>query len=136
MADHLRTELPLGALEMALGHRDSKGVIHHTDRGCQYASEVYRERLEEHGLVPSMSRRGDCWDNAVAESFFSTLKLELAYRSAWITREEARNDVHEYIEVFYNRRRIHSTIDYCTPVQAERQYAHAREEALNERNLI
>ena len=133
MSDSLHTELALGALKMAFGHREAQDVLHHSDRGCQYASNDYRQQLENHGLLSSMSRRGNCWDNAVAESFFSTLKLELVYRSSWTTRAEARADVHEYIEVFYNRRRKHSTIGYKTPVQAEQEHA-AREEALNERN--
>lgn len=133
MADHLRTELALGALEMALGHRDATGTIHHTDRGCQYASEAYREVLDTHGLLPSMSRRGDCWDNAPAESFFSTLKLELAYCTHWPTRQDARDEVHEYIEVFYNRSRRHSTLGYCTPVDAEVGYAQAGKRLSKER---
>lgn len=120
MADHLRTELALGALEMALGHRSvPPGLVHHSDRGCQYASHAYRERLSKLGMLSSMSRRADCWDNAVAESFFSTLKLELVYRTGWSTRAEARLDVHEYIEVFYNRKRRHSSIGYSTPVEFE-----------------
>jgi transposase InsO family protein len=95
MADHLRSELALGALEMAIGHRDSEGVVHHTDRGSQSASDEYRVRRAKHGLVAIMSRRGDCWDNTAAESFFATLKVELAYRSGWATRDEARADVYE-----------------------------------------
>jgi putative transposase len=86
----------------------------------QYASEAYRARLAEAGITSSMSRRGDCLDNAVAESFFSTLKIELVYRTGWHTRAEARCDVHESIEVFYNRRRSHSTLGYCTPVEFEK----------------
>jgi transposase InsO family protein len=121
---------------MALGHRSPAGVIHHTDRGSQYASHQYREKLEVHGLVASMSRKGDCWDNAVAESFFSTLKLELAYRSGWATRDEARADVYEYLEVFYNRRRRHSSVGYCSPVTAERQFHAGVEEAIEGKNLI
>lgn len=120
MAEHLQTELALGALEMALGHRrPEKGLIHHSDRGCQYASDAYRARLAGVDITSSMSRSGDCLDNAVAESFFSTLKIELVYRTGWCTRAEARRDVHEYIEVFYNRRRRHSTLGYCTPVEFE-----------------
>ena len=126
MAEHLRTELALGALEMALGHRCVvAGLVHHSDRGCQYASDAYREKLAEFGIVSSMSRRANCWDNAVAESFFSTLKLELVYRTGWTTRAEARLDVHEYIEVFYNRRRRHSAVGYCTPVEFEMRPASA-----------
>jgi len=136
MADHMRAELPLAALEMALGHRNAEGVVHHTDRGSQYASHRYRAKLESHGLVASMSRKGDCWDNAVPESFFSTLKLELVYRSGWATREEARADVYEYLEVFYNRKRIHSSAGYCSPVTAEQQFYAGLEEAFEGKNLI
>jgi len=121
-SESLETDLALGALEMALGHREGEGVMHHTDRGCPYASKAYRERLDKGRMVPSMSRRANCWDNAVAESFFSTLKMELVYRTHWATRDEARLDVHEYIEVFYNRQRRHSSIGYLTPVEAERRY--------------
>jgi putative transposase len=103
MADHLRTELPLRALEMALARRTpTNTLIHHTDRGGQ-ASEAYTNVLESHGIRSSLSRPGNCWDNAVAESFFSTLKLDLLYRHSWPTRAAARSAVFEYIEVFYNR---------------------------------
>lgn len=93
------TQLPLRALRMALGHRDP-AKLHHSDRGCQYASAAYRAELARHGIGCSMSRRGNCWDNAPMESFFSTLKRELAYRSFWQTRAQAREDVFDYIEVF------------------------------------
>lgn len=119
MSERLDTELALGALDMALGHRRPEHLVQHTDQGCQYASADYRERLAQHGITASMSRRGDCYDNAVAESFFSTLKMELVYRTGWCTRIEARIDVHEYIEVFYNRQRRHSSLGYRTPVEFE-----------------
>jgi len=119
MSEQIDAELALGALEMALGHRRPEQLVHHSDRGSQYASGAYRERLKKHGITASMSRRGDCYDNAVAESFFSTLKMELVYRTGWTTRLEARTEVHEYIEVFYNRRRRHSTLGYRTPVEFE-----------------
>lgn len=119
MSEHIDAELALGALDMALGHRRPDHLIHHTDRGSTYTSEAYRERLAKHGITASMSRRGDCYDNAVAESFFSTLKMELVYRTGWSTRLDARIDVHEYIEVFYNRQRRHSTLGYRTPVEFE-----------------
>jgi putative transposase len=124
MAERLHSELALRALQMALGHRDARGVIHHSDRGSQYACAAYRALLAKAGMIASMSRRGDCLDNAVAESFFSTLKLELAYRTGWTTRTQARADVFEYLELFYNRRRSHSALGYCTPVEFELK-AHA-----------
>jgi len=123
MADHLRTELPMGALEMALGHRQSHGVLHHSDRGCQYTSGDYQRALRRGGLSCSMSRAGNCHDNAVAESFFGTLEIELFYdQPTPPTRDEARAAVHDYIEVFYNRERRHSTIGYLSPVECEARY--------------
>lgn len=123
MANHLRAELALGALRMALGHRvPSKDLLHHSDRGCQYACHDYRKALDENGILCSMSRKGNCWDNAVAESFFGTLKTELAHRARWKTRDEARLEVHEYIEIFYNRQRKHSYLEYLSPVEFERRF--------------
>ena len=116
----LGTKLPLTALQMALGHRDA-AKLHHSDRGCQYASAAYRSELAKHGIECSMSRRGNCWDNAPMESFFSTLKRELAHRSHWQTQEQARQDVFDYIEVFYNRQRRHSALNYQTPSNFEEQ---------------
>jgi putative transposase len=119
-ADHLETSLCLDALAMALGHRANvKGLIHHSDRGVQYASSRYREALDARGIECSMSRRANCWDNAVAESFFGTFKNELIYRRPWLTREDARDASVEYIEIFYNRIRRHSTIGYVSPVAFE-----------------
>ena len=119
-ADHLETSLCLDALEMALGHgANVKGLIHHSDRGVQYASNRYREALDDRGIECSMSRRANCWDNAVAESFFGTLKNELIYRRPWLTREDAKSAIVEYIEIFYNRIRRHSTIGYVSPVAFE-----------------
>ena len=114
----LDTELPLRALAMALGQR-TPARLHHSDRGCQYASSAYRSLLRQHRIACSMSRRGDCWDNAPVESFFATLKRELVYRSAWRTRDDARADVFDYIEVFYNRTRRHSALDYLSPAAFE-----------------
>lgn len=120
MAEHLRTDLVLGALNMALGQRvPSSALIHHSDRGCQYASHAYRDILAKHGIQCSMSRKGNCWDNAVAESFFGTLKTELVHRTRWLTRLAARTAIFEYIEVFYNRKRRHSHLDYISPVNYE-----------------
>jgi len=130
MAANMRTELVLRALEMALvQRRPGPGLMHHSDRGSQYASEVYARRLREKGIVQSMSRVGDCWDNAVVESFFSTLEAELEARSQWRTREAAQVAVHEYIEVFYNRRRRHSHLGYLSPAQYEKLANSTPEEA-------
>lgn len=118
--DNLGTQLPLQALRMALGHREA-AKLHHSDRGCQYASTAYRSELAKHGIECSMSRRGNCWDNAPMESFFSTLKRELAHRSVWQTRAQARQDIFDYIEVFYNRQRRHSALNYQTPSGFEEQ---------------
>jgi len=120
LGEELGTALPLRALRMALGQR-SPAKLHHSDRGCQYASAAYRAELARHGIECSMSRRGNCWDNAAMESFFSTLKRELAHRSAWQTRAHARQDVFDYIEVFYNRQRRHSALSYQTPTAFEEQ---------------
>ena len=121
--DSLSTRLPLSALEMAVvRRRPTVGLLHHSDRGCQYTSQQYREALRKQGVVVSMSRRGNCWDNAVAESFFATIKRELLRRQRWTSRRELRAAVFEYIEAFYNRRRLHSSIGYKTPAEVERGY--------------
>jgi putative transposase len=123
-ADHLRSELTCDALRMALEHRRPRGeLLHHSDRGVQYASEAYRDLLAAHGIEPSMSRTGNCWDNAVTESFFSTAKRELTHDESYATREEARRSLFEYIEVFYNRQRLHSTLGYRSPVEYEVRFA-------------
>lgn len=120
MANHMRSELAIAALRMALGRRRSPhDLVHHTDRGSQYASQKYSEELFVAGLTPSMSRTGNCWDNAVAESFFATLKKELIHRYRWPERRDAQNAIAEYIEVFYNNRRIHSSIGYVSPADYE-----------------
>jgi len=123
MATHMRTELVLDALKMALGRRTPvPGMRHHSDRGSQYASHDYRKTLRENNIVCSMSHKGDCWDNAVVESFFATLKKELIYRRPWATVRSAREAIVEYIEVFYNRKRKHSTLGYLSPAVFERNY--------------
>lgn len=113
--------LVLNALQMALEQRQpAAGVIHHTDRGQLYAAKQYRQVLAHHQMVPSMSRQGDCYDNAAAESFFSTLKNELIHDRNYDTREQARSEIFEYIEVFYNRQRIHQTLEYQSPADYEK----------------
>ena len=119
MSERIDRKLALDALRMALAQRPRRGLIHHSDRGSQYASADYQQQLAKHGLCGSMSRRGDCWDNAVAESFFASLKLELVYRVQWRTRAEARTAIFEYLELFYNRRRRHSSLGYLSPAQFE-----------------
>jgi transposase InsO family protein len=93
--------------------------VHHSNRGSQYAAKLYRRLLKARGIECSMSRKGDCWDNAVAESFFATLKVELVYETLFLTRAQARQEIFEYIEVFYNRVRRHSYIGYVSPVDYE-----------------
>jgi putative transposase len=124
MAEHLRSELVLGALQAALGQRipASTGIVFHSDRGSQYASEDYQAALQAAGITCSMSRRANCWDNAVAESFFGTLKTELIHPRIFSTRAIARTVIAEWIEVFYNRQRLHSTLGYLSPVQFEEIY--------------
>jgi putative transposase len=120
MTTHMRAELVNQALSMAVYQRQpAAGLIMHTDRGSQYGADSYRQLLSQHGMRPSMSRKGNCWDNAVAESFFHTLKTELIYLEDFKTHEQARTGVFEYIEVFYNRQRCHSTIGYLAPLAYE-----------------
>jgi transposase InsO family protein len=126
MDERMPTELPLAALRMALRRRPAPGLIHHTDRGCQYAAAAYGALLRAHGLVASMSRAGDCYDNALAESFLATLKSELVGRQAWPTRRLARQAIFEWIEVFYNRRRLHSALGYRSPAAFEEGEAPTR----------
>ena len=102
------------------------GLLHHSDRGCQYTSSDYLGKLHGLGIEVSMSRKGNCWDNAVAESFFATLKAELVHGRTWASRLELRAALFDYIEIFYNRQRLHSTLNYKTPAQAEADYAQAR----------
>ena len=119
MADHLRAGLCGDALVMALQrYRPPEGLIHHSDRGVQYAAEPYRQVLERHGIEQSMSRRGNCLDNAPMESFFASLKKEHVHHARFRTRAEARAAVFEYIEIFYNRQRLHSALGYRTPAEA------------------
>jgi putative transposase len=122
MDDTLATTLPLAALEMALTHRQPPaGLVHHSDRGVQYASDAYRQRLTHAGVIPSMSRRGNCYDNAMMESFWSNLKREMIHRTDFATRAAARAAIFEWIEVFYNRERLHSALGFQSPVDFETQ---------------
>jgi putative transposase len=120
MAEQMKVSLVNDALLMALWQRKPKrGLIWHTDRGSQYASNSHRQILQDHGIIQSMSEKGQCWDNAVAESFFHTLKTELTHHINFQTRGEAKHTIFEYIEIFYNRKRMHSANDYWSPEQYE-----------------
>ena len=120
MSERLNRHLVLNALDMALkGRQPPQGLLHHSDRGSQYASTDYQQALAARGIQCSMSRKGNCWDNAVVESFFSSLKQELVYTTAFATHEQARLALFEYIEVFYNRQRRHSSLGYVSPVDFE-----------------
>jgi transposase InsO family protein len=124
MAEHLRSTLVMSALDAALGHRmpTQTGMIFHSDRGSQYASADYQAALRARDITCSMSRRANCWDNAVAESFFGTLKTECISTQTFSTRAIAKTVIAEWIEVFYNRQRLHSTIGYLSPVQFEEDF--------------
>jgi putative transposase len=120
MSDTMKRKLTLDALTMAIcNYSQTNGIIHHSDRGSQYASEDYQNKLQTHDFVCSMSRKGNCWDNAPMESFFHTLKTEWVYGFKYRTRREARANIFDYIEIFYNRQRRHSTLGYITPCQYE-----------------
>ncbi|OPZ86569.1 MAG: Integrase core domain protein [bacterium ADurb.Bin429] len=120
----LATTLPLAALHMALtARRPAPGLLHHSDRGSQYASAAYQQVLAQHGVIPSMSRKGNCWDNAPMESFFHTLKGEVLQGRTFRTRAEARQAIFQFIECWYNRQRLHSTLGYRSPDQYERAFA-------------
>lgn len=124
MGTTLERSLPLAALGMALLNRSpGPGLLHHSDRGVQYASGEYRAVLAAHGMIASMSRKANCWDNAVAESFFATLERELIDEANWQTRREATAAIFEYIEVWYNRQRRHSSLGYLSPAEYDRKLA-------------
>lgn len=124
MGARLTEELTQHALQMALHRRQPKpGLLHHSDRGSQYAANAYQQRLRAAGISGSMSRRGNCWDNACVESFFGTLKRELIHHRQYHTREEAKQEIFEYLEVFYNRQRRHSTLGYRSPAEFEARAA-------------
>jgi transposase InsO family protein len=121
-ADHLRAELPLAALHQAIQQRSitpKSKLLHHSDRGVQYACDEYQHVLAQHGIECSMSRRGDCYDNAVMESFFKTFKVELVHHQKYATRKEANASIYPYIELFYNHQRLHSALGYQSPAQYE-----------------
>lgn len=123
MAPSLERTLVVNALQMAIAARNpAEGLIHHSDRGSQYASYDYQKLLQQKGVVGSMSRRGNCYDNAPTESWFATLKRELVYRTSYTTHAEARQGIFEYIEVWYNRQRKHSSIGYKSPVAYEQEW--------------
>jgi len=120
MNNRINRQLVIGALQMALkARRPESGLLHHSDRGSQYASHDYRKMLEEAGCVCSMSRKGNCWDNAPVESFFATLKRELIHGRRFQTREQARSEIFEFIEAWYNRKRRHSALGYMSPAEYE-----------------
>ena len=123
MSERIDRALVLQALRLATGRRvPDAGLMHHSDRGSQYASADYQQALGDLRVVCSMSRKGNCWDNAVAESFFATLKTELVYRRRFATRAEAREAIFDFIETFYNPRRRHSTLDYLSPMEFEMKF--------------
>lgn len=122
-ADNMKTELCIKALNNAImRHKPPKGLIHHSDRGVQYCSHDYQAILKKNGMICSMSRKGNCYDNACAETFFSTIKCEMLYNKKYITREQARRYIFWYIEIFYNRKRRHQSLDYLTPSDFRQRY--------------
>jgi putative transposase len=124
MGHRLTGDLAERALTMAVANRTPRaGLLHHSDRGSQYAATSYQRLLDKYGITASMSRKGNCWDNACVESFFGTLKRELVYHRHYATREDATQDIFEYIEVFYNRKRRHSTLGYDSPAEFETRTA-------------
>jgi putative transposase len=122
MADHLRSELVLEALNMATGQREPEETVHHSDQGSQYTAIAFGEGREAEGVRPSMGSRGDCYDNAMCESFFATLECELIERDTFDTKSEARLSVFEFIEGWYNPNRLHSSIGYQSPQNYEEEY--------------
>ena len=120
MSAQITTELAVDALSMAVTHRNpAPGLVFHSDRGIQYAADEFRGRIEEYQMIQSMSRKGDCWDNACAESFFATIKIEEVFGRTYKSRDEAMKSIFEYIAVFYNRKRRHSFLDFVSPEEYE-----------------
>jgi transposase InsO family protein len=123
VSDNLNADMVLIALKRAIKSRSLKqGTMIHSDRGSQYAATVFRETLKKHGLIQSMSRKGNCWDNAVAESFFRIYKTEMAYHCVFLNADDLKHKTFEYIEGYYNRKRLHSTINFLTPAQREKYF--------------
>ena len=130
MSSRMKAQLVCDALTMAIWQRRPiAGLIHHSDRGSQYASKAFRKLLKAHGIQGSMSRKGDCWDNAVVESFFGSLKQERVHWRNYQTRYQAQQDILQYISVFYNNYRLHSTLDYMSPSDYERQLTEMKKAA-------
>lgn len=130
MSDRIDKTLTMSALDMAVRHRrPDVGLVHHSDRGVQYVSGDYQQRLEGLEIICSMSDKGDCWDNAVMESFFGSLKTEWVYGKQYTTREIAQQDLFKYIEVFYNHRRRHASLDYVSPAAFEQRYEADQDQA-------
>lgn len=130
-ASHMRDELCLSALNDAIARRcPPPGLLHHSDRGAQYTSHDYQKRLRENHMTCSMSRKGNCWDNAVAESLWATIKREVVDGEMWATRSDLNAALFEYIEVFYNRERLHSFLDNMTPQEYDEQYRMSLESSL------
>jgi putative transposase len=124
VSNRMKKDLAIRALEMAINSRQpGPGCIHHTDRGSQYCAHAYQKILENHDFTVSMSRKGNCWDNAVSEAFFKTLKAELIWRQPWQTRRQAEAAIFQYINGFYNPRRRHSVLGYKSPLAFERKAA-------------
>jgi putative transposase len=129
LQSRMTAEIVTDALSMAWSQRKpATGVIFHSDRGSQYASAATRLKLDSYGMVQSMSRKGDCWDNAPTESFFNTLKTERVYRTRYLTRADAGKDLFEYIEIFYNRKRLHSSLRYLPPVSFREEWIRQQED--------
>jgi putative transposase len=124
MSNRITKELVIKALAMSVWRRrPQRGLVFHSDRGSQYCSNAFQKELKKHGMISSMNRKGDCWDNSVAESFFSTLKKERIFDSVYRTREEARSEIIDYIEMFYNSKRRHSYLSYRSPMDFEKMAA-------------
>jgi len=137
MSHRMTKELVLTALERAIRKQPpTEGLIHHSDRGSQYASHEYRALLQEYSIIGSMSRKGNCYDNACIESFHSLIKKELIFHENYETRKEAKMSIFDYIETFYNYKRIHSTIGYLSPVAFEKQYRQAQIDSLMQGEAI
>jgi putative transposase len=132
MADHMRSDLVVDALQMAIARRQPEaGLIHHSDQGSQFVSLAFGQAAGKAGVARSMGSRGDCFDNAVAESFFATLKKELIHRRSWPARDELRREVFDYIEIFYNATRRHSTLNMLSPVTYEMIHSHQQSNKTN-----